>query len=328
MSPRRSKENQGLPPRVVKKSNTFYFLKPVIKNGKSTTKWVKLGRTEREMYQALADLQNEGAGLMSAVIERYREEILVKKAANTQNSQGKQLDRLKRAFGKARPSDLRPAHIAKYHDAVGKSAPYQANRELALITHVLKYAVRWGYIDENPAREIQRHPEAPRKRYITDAEFAAVRTLAADWVQILMDLMYVTGQRRVDLLSLKRSQLTDAGVLITQSKTGTSLLLEWSAELRQVITRAIRELPGPGIESVYVICDHRGQRRLDAAFTTAWGRLMDKALSAGVISERFQARDIRGKAGTDSDGKQLGHTSEATLKRHYKRLPTLVKPTI
>jgi integrase len=328
MSPKRSKEHQGLPARVTIKSGTYWYLAPAIKNGKQTTKWVKLGRTEKEMFQALADLKSEGVGLMSAVIKRYREEILTKKAANTQSSQGKQLDRLARAFGKMRPNQIRPAHIAKYHDAVGKTAPYQANRELALITHVLKYAVRWGYIDENPAREIQRHPEAPRKRYVTHEEYAAVRALAPDWIQILMDLMYVTGQRRADLLSLKRSQLTDTGVLITQSKTKTSLLLEWSAELRNVITRALRELPGPGIESVYVICDARGQRRRDAAFTTAWTRLMDKAIEQGAIAEKFQARDIRGKAGSDSDGAQLGHTSKTTLNRHYKRLPTSVKPTI
>ena len=164
MSPRRSKENKGLPHRVTKKGPTYYFLKPVIKNGKDSTQWIRLGRTEREMYQRLAELKSEGAGLMSAVIKRYRDEILPRKAKNTQKSQEKQLDRLSRAFGHMRPYDLRPSHIAAYHDLVGQKAPYQANRELALITHVLKYAVRWGYIDENPAREIQRFPEHARKR--------------------------------------------------------------------------------------------------------------------------------------------------------------------
>lgn len=328
MSPRRSKENKGLPARVTKKGPTYYYLKPAIKDGKDTTKWIKLGRTEKEMYQRLAELKSEGAGLMSAIIQRYREEILPKKSANTQESQGNQLDRLKKAFGHMRPSDIRPSHIAKYHDLVGQNAPYQANRELALITHVLKYAVRWGYIDENPAREIQRHPEHARKRYITDDEYVAVRALAPIWVQVIMDIAYVTGQRRIDILKLKRADLRDDGVHITQTKTKKQLILEWSNDLHFALTRALTELHSDEVSSMYVICDRNGQRRLDSAFTTAWTRLMNKAIKKGTIQEKFQFRDIRGKAGTDSDGKQLGHQSEATLKRHYKRLPTRVKPTV
>lgn len=327
MSPRRSKANAGLPPRVTRKSGTYYYLKPIIKNGKSTTKWVPLGKTEQEMYKAMADMRSEGAGQLAAIITRYRDEILTKKAKNTQKAQDKQLDRLQRAFGHMRPADIRPSHIAQYHDLVGKNAPFQANRELALITHVLKYAVRWGHIDENPAREIQRFPEEARKRYVSHDEYIAVRDIAPLWIQIVMDLAYITGQRRIDILSLTRSQMTNDGLLIAQSKTKTKLLIEWTPDLRNVLTRALTELPEACIQSVYVICDRKGQRRRDAAFTTAWTRLMDKAIESGVIREKFQFRDIRAKAGSDSDGEHLGHRSQSTLNRHYKRLPKRVKPT-
>ena len=326
MSPKRSKEHKGLPARVTHKHGAYYYLKPTIKpGGKAGTKWIRLGRTEREMHQTMAELKTEGRGLTGAVIQRYRDDVLTKKARSTQNSQGKQLDRLNRAFGHMRPSDIRPAHIAKYHDLVGQHAPYQANRELALITHVLKYAVRWGYIDENPAREIQRHPEQPRQRYITDAEYLAVWEIAPPWIQILMDLAYITGQRRADLLSLTRSQLGPDGISIQQSKTGQRLLIEWSPELRDAINRALAAQGA--IESLYVICDTQGQRRRDAAFTSAWTRLQNKAIEQELITEKFQFRDIRAKAGSDSSGEQLGHTSTATLNRHYKRLPKRVKPT-
>lgn len=326
MSPKRSKDNKW-PSRVTFKHGSFYFLKPVIKAGKSTTEWINLGKTEKDMYQSMADIKSEDSGLMSAIIARYRKDILSKKARNTQDTQGKQLDRLNKAFGHMRPSKIRPSHIAKYHDLIGLNAPYQANRELALITHVLKYAVRWGYIDENPAREIQRHPEHARTRYVTHTEFEAVHSEAKPWVQILMDLAYLTGQRRIDLLSLQRKQLNDDGIYIRQSKTGTQLLIEWTYDLRSTIERALAELPAPGVQSVYIICDERGQQRRDAAFTTEWTRTMDRCIAKGVIEEKFQFRDIRAKAGSETDGKHLGHKSAATLKRHYKRLPERVKPT-
>lgn len=328
MSPKRSKQNNGLPARVTRKHGAFYYLQPVIRDGKSTTKWIRLGTTEQEMYQALAGMKAESRGIMSAIIERYRAEILSKKSQNSITNQGNQLDRLKQAFGHMQPRHIRPSHLAQYHDLVGATAPVQANRELSLIAHVLKCAVRWGYIDENPAREIQRHPEKPRDRYITDDEFSSVRELAPAWVQIVMDLLYITGQRRVDLLSLQRSQLTNDGVFITQSKTGKKLLLQWTPALRAAIDRALNELHINGIKSLYVICDSNGQRRRDAAFTTAWTRLMDKCINEGVLTEKFQARDIRAKAGSDTDGKHLGHQDQKTLNRHYKRLPESVKPTM
>jgi len=326
MSPKRSRTNKG-PERTTFKNGAWYYLKPIIKAGKNTTQWIRLGKTEKEMYQQLAELKSEGAGLMAAIIERYRKEIIVKKAVNTQNAQGKQLDRLKRAFGHMRPSDLRPSHIAKYHDLVGDKAPFQANRELALMTHVCKYAVRWGHIDDNPCREVQRFPEQARERYISDAEYTAARDIAPLWVQIIMDLAYVTGQRRIDLLSLTRNQITDQGILIKQSKTGANLLIEWTPDLESIITRAQTELLPAGTASIYIICDSSGQKRRDAAFTTAWTRLMNKAIKADVITEKFQFRDIRAKAGSDSSGEQLGHKSATILNKHYKRLPKRVKPT-
>lgn len=329
MSPKRSKDNAGLPSRVVKKHGAFYYLKPIIRNNKTTTLWVRLGTTEHEMYIALAELKNDNPGLMSAIIDKYRTEILTQKAKNTQQSQGKQLDRLKRTYGHMQPRELRPVHIAQYHDIVGKKAPYQANRELALMTHVCKYAVRWGYIDDNPCREIQRFPEHARERHITHHEYLTVRDSAPLYIQVLMDLAYLTGQRRVDLLSLKTSAITKEGVTIRQSKTKKTLLIEWTQDLRQTIKWAQTSLPQKGITSMYIICNANGAMIKDAAFTTAWTRLMDKCINDDnhPLTEKFQFRDIRAKAGTESDGEHLGHTQKSTLEKHYKRLPKKVKPT-
>lgn len=148
MSPKR--KDRTLPHRVTLKHGSYYYLKPTIKNGKPGTSWIKLGKTEPEMLRALADLKTSPAGTMQTIIERYRNDVLTTKAKNTQATQNKQLDKITKTFGHMKPADIRPAHIAKYHDIIGKTAPYQANRELALIKHVLKSAVRWGHIEKTP----------------------------------------------------------------------------------------------------------------------------------------------------------------------------------
>lgn len=58
---------------------------------------------------------------------------------------------------------------------------------------------------------------------------------------------------------------------------------------------------------------------------------MSKALDYGVLNERFQERDIRAKAASDIEQEHatllLGHESGKTTQRHYRRLPTRVKPS-
>ena len=48
----------------------------------------------------------------------------------------------------------------------------------------------------------------------------AVKALAGERIAVAIDLAVSTGQQRGDLLSLKRDQLTDAGIVFRQSKTG------------------------------------------------------------------------------------------------------------
>lgn len=322
MSPRR--KDPTLPPRVTRKHGAYYYLKPTARDdGSSGVKWISLGKTEAKMYQALADIKAECQGKMATLLDRYRKDVLAHKAPRTIKLQTPQLEKLKKVFGHMQPDQIRPKHIGKLHD-LQRATPYQANRELALISHVMKYAVRWGYLDINPCREIQRHPEHARTRYVSHKEFSDTRQLAPQWIQRLMDLAYITGQRRIDLLKIKRADFSKEGLLIKQSKTGTILLLEWSPSLRACVSAALDDQATP---STWLICDTKGQPRKDAAFTTAWSRLMNKCIKEGVLTEKFQFRDLRAKAASDSSGEQLGHRSSRILEKHYRRLPKRVKPT-
>ena len=50
-------------------------------------------------------------------------------------------------------------------------------------------------------------------------------------------------------------------------------------------------------------------------------------MADGVIKERFQFRDLRGKTGSDAqDDDLLGHEDKRTLRRHYERKPLRVAP--
>ena len=79
-------------------------------------------------------------------------------------------------------------------------------------------AIRWGAATVNPVRTLERTPEGKRTRYVTDAQSNAVYALANEPMRIAMDLALLTGQGRGDLLSLKRAQLIDEGIVFNPSK--------------------------------------------------------------------------------------------------------------
>ncbi len=65
------------------------------------------------------------------------------------------------------------------------------------------------------------------------------------------------------MLSIKLSDLTDEGVIVTQSKTGTRLLYAWTMELRAAVDEVMR-LAGP-IRGMHLFARAVGYRihRLD-----------------------------------------------------------------
>lgn len=313
-------KNRNLPPRVYLRSGTYWFVD-------AGGRWHKLARTVPDMHRALAALLGDApqAGTWTDVFARYRRDELPKKAPKTQRDYGRALDTLTRVFGHMAPRQTLPRHIAAFHDARGKTAPVAANRELAVLRAICRLATRWGVLDSNPCQSVARHPETPRDRYVTDAEFAAVRALAGPREQAMMDMAVLTGRAEGELLALHRRQLGADGIEFAARKRGRKVIIRWSAELRTVVDAILADQP---VASVWIICDKRGQRVLAETFRTAWGRLMTRAIDTGAMTERFTFHDLRAKAGSDSaTGEHLGHTSQAMLERVYRRKPKMVDPT-
>jgi len=162
---------------------------------------------------------------------------------------------------------------------------------------------------------------------VTDDEYRAVYVLAFPMMQVAMDLAVLTGLRRGDLLGLTRDHLTDEGILIRTSKTGTPLLIEWSDELRSVVNRAKRIKPQVRLT---LICSRQGKPYSGQGFAAIWQRLIRKALEKKVISERFRFHDLRAKSASDDTldaaTARLGHMDAKLTERVYRRKPRRVKP--
>lgn len=140
-----------------------------------------------------------------------------------------------------------------------------------------------------------------------------------------MDMALLTGLREGDILRLKRSDVTDEGLLVKPSKRGKPLLFERTSELEAAIERA-KTLPSE-IASVFLIHNLQGQPYTTDGFRAIWQRYMNKALKNKNIKERFTFHDLRAKSGSDHEsGAQLGHQDPRTTNRIYRRKPQRVTP--
>ncbi len=130
-------------------------------------------------------------------------------------------------FGDSRVDRITPAHVNRWFDAYSRTSPGAANYALAVLRHVLNYAVRLEHITANPARGVRPNPRPKRTRFLSRDEIDRLlvvlsrhacgrRSQQADIIRLLL----LTGCRKGEIVRLRRREV-DAGCLrLEDSKTG------------------------------------------------------------------------------------------------------------
>jgi integrase len=325
MPPCRRKTRLDLPPRMYEKHGAYYYVT-------RANQWIRLSKDLSEARIKWTELENGcGAAVtMATVIEKYLKEIAIQKAPSTLAGNKLEAEMLRAVFGHMPPSDITPGDIHGFMIERGKTSQVRANRERSLLHAMMRYAVLWGHIDRNPVGDVPRFVETPRVRYVSDEDFLVVRSIAPVLVQCMMDLALMTAQRSQDLLSIRKDQITEAGIVFTPAKTArrkpVKISVEWSDPLRQVVA-TLKGLKRP-FASVYLITSADGSNLSESGWKTAWQRTMNKAIAEQKITERFHFHDLRAKAVTDMElaGRDAqtitGHSSRQMIERVYRRLST------
>ena len=137
-----------------------------------------------------------------------------------------------------RITDARVDGYLQGRAAVGR-APASLNRELGLLTHALRTAVRWGKLTTYPLKGIRKLRELPRTRILTAAEehrlLDAAHTKLRDVIITALD----TGLRESELVSLRRSSVDlrqgTLTVLNGYAKNRETRTLEMTTRVRTII---------------------------------------------------------------------------------------------
>jgi integrase len=149
----------------------------------------------------LAELETERtAPTICDLAERFEKDELPKRRVNTQYDYSAILRRhILPRLGKLKVAQVSHADIEKLHRQIAATAPYRANRTVAVLSRMLNLAIKWQLRPDNPAKGIERRPEERRERYLSPAQLvrlAEVLALRPGPSANAVRLLLLTGARR------------------------------------------------------------------------------------------------------------------------------------
>jgi hypothetical protein len=290
-----------LPPGCTKKHGSYYLIRQ--------NRWERLTRISdgaiafwRAYYRLTAADPNTMAGIMLAFLEKGLGEIT---ADTAKKYEAAVVTRLIPYCGHIHKDDFNSSHVARYLEARKQAkAAIAGNRERAALSSAINFAMRQGWMVENPCHGVRRNKERPSRRYVEHDELAGGIDKANEPLQDLISAAYLTGMRQTDLRLLRQDQVRDGWIHVDESKTGKKRSHEITPTLAIFVNRAIARAKAIGSELVFT-----SPKGLP---WSVWGlQSAMRRLKAG-----FRFRDLRPKAESDKPG-TLGHVGQ--MKGRYTR---------
>jgi integrase len=302
------KKDRHLPPCVYLKHGAYYLVRRGV--------WTRLAADLPKALAEYARLYGQPQEGMAELIEDALPYITKGRKPSTAKLYRLAAHKLQGIFAEFHPQQVTPAHVAQMRMGLSDT-PSMANRCVAVLRLVFKWAVNQQRADSNPVIGAEREKEKPRTRRITEQEYRAIRAQASERLQIAMELCYCTGQRIGDVLALRRENLTADGVYFRQAKTGTEVLVAWNPRLTAAVAAA--KAAHGRVASVYVV---KGRGTAPQAYSPIYRDWRRACADAGVPGANIH--DIRAMAGSDAkrqglDARALlGHTTERQTQTYLR----------
>lgn len=309
---RKRTANHDLPPRMHRKGESYYHV-----TSTAPRKWTCLGSSLPQAKLKWAELEMAGSDERNfeALADRYMAECMADKSESWQRDSRNRAAVLVKVFGQMHLTEIKPHHVAEFLDRHPSKA--SANQHIVLMGVMYQMGMRWGWVDANPTKGVRKNSIAQRDRYITDAEYMAIRSNALPWLQAMMDLSYLTGMRVSDILKLRLADIQPDGLYVQQKKTGKKQVFEITPDLQSVIDFA-RSLDKP-VQSLLLFSGRAGRPIGYEAVNYQWAKACE---AANVKDAHFH--DLRAKSGTDAKRNGidyqalLGHTKRDMSDRYVK----------
>lgn len=175
-----------------------------------------------------------GGPTVADLAERYLDEhVSVRLKPGTQpRIRGMIANHILPALGKMPLEGVERSHVVELHRTLS-DRPASANRAVKILSHMYRLGAGWGLAPEgcNPCRSVEKFPERPRERFLTDAEFARLGRVLDETVELgavsplgaaAIRLLMLTGCRKSEVLTLRWPDVDlDAGEIhLADAKSG------------------------------------------------------------------------------------------------------------
>lgn len=262
------------------------------------------------------------APTVCALFERYEKEHLpTKTARSAADDRAMWKNDILPALGAKKVVDLRPNDCDALHRAISETRPTRANRVNEVLRKALNLAIRWGWIDRNPASGVRRNPEPKRHRYLGREEVGRlvgelerhVERTSADAIL----LMLLTGCRKSEALNATWGQFDLNCRIWTKPSAETKQRREhrvpYSSAVARILKRRRTKAIGPYVFPGGPDAPLQDVRRTWAAACKASGlqnvRLHDlRHTFASLAASSGQSLMVVGEL--------LGHSTPQTTKRY------------
>lgn len=163
--------------------------------------------------------------LFNELVEQYLEYAKASKAESSYRSDGYRIKgHLLPYFGNMPLKSITPQMVDEFKAMrVGQgAAPKTINHDLINLSHMLKMAIRWGYLEHNPASSVVKLkvPKNPPKFLSQDEIQRLIEAAKLSHIYPLIMTALHTGMRKAELLNLKWTDIDfQQGVITVQNKT-------------------------------------------------------------------------------------------------------------
>ncbi|CAA7626252.1 Phage integrase (fragment) [Candidatus Terasakiella magnetica] len=257
--------------------------------------------------------------------DRYKRDHLPRKAARSQADETMMWEKLVLpTLGKHKVTDVTHTDIEALHRDITtqRGTPVRANRVIEVVRRAFNLAIRWEWVEKNPASGQLRNPEEKRQRYLSPEELSRLSAalaahhepVSADAIRMLM----LTGARKSEVLGATWEMFDlDAGVWTKPSahtKQRKEHRVPVSANALTLLKR-IRETA----EGSYVFPGKGGDQPLTDV-KRSWAAVCKAADITGArihdLRHSFASLLVSGGASLPIIGAMLGHTQVQTTQRY------------
>lgn len=239
--------------------------------------------------------------------------------------------RLNPVLGQLRLSTITPRDVTLVHSKEKeRTSATTANHLLTVLKRMLNLAVKWGFLEKNPAGVQDKYKEPPhRERYLSKDElprFLKALEEEDDRLSVAaIRLLLFTGCRRNEVLSLRWNQIRqDEGrIFLPLTKNGRSRTVHLNAKAREVLEdlAARRDQDARTRDSEFVFPSRQGTRKghlydLRKPFVKACEIAGIENLRIHDLRHSFATLAVRAGASLYDVQKLLGHQDIAMTQRY------------